>query len=695
MTLSRRLTAIWLMITVVMALAMTTYAAEYTTYDAIQLRDESSAKTSEYNTVNLTLGNSDILSDVPAILYTVEIAGSEETRTLVPLRVISESLGASVTWRGEDKSISIDYGELNIQLTIDRGTALVNGQEVDMPSGVPPKLMTYQDTTRTFVPLRFVSEMLGTTVSWDGATRTVRINRAKQYIKSIDYSNALSRQKIAIHTSGQVDTSTYYLSAVREGENSQLVIDVPNVEFALLGEVQNGGADGYFLEIADKGIESLKGVALNDDNNTVRFIVQMTEARGYEVENAATGITINFVNNVYKLSKKRDLKHVGLEIATVEKPEYEVSHWKDKYIVDIFGARMNVAKDVAKRIDMNDVGVTAVSFSQLDARPIYGDDRLVARVVLTLAEGVDFTDVALQALGNDLFVYVDNSDRQYIDYERIDNSTSRLTFKDWPGECQYSYNKADNGLEIIVPQGFGNFDQLAFSPNDAMVRTIEYIEGKVDNVLFVKLESGVEYEWAAGDDQALLFSNPHVKRDDSAPKIIVIDAGHGGNDPGAVVKDEDLYEKTIVFNGALQLREKLKNYGYRIYMTRDHDVYVDLYARTELANQIGADAFISIHANAAESDAAEGIETLYVEDERNSVDLADAVQKGMVEATGAKDRGVVNRPELVVIRETKMPAVLVEIGFMTNSQEREQLLDDRYINILTSGIVDGLVNYFK
>ncbi len=696
MTLSRRVAGIWLLSILLLAMVMTAYAAEYAIADTIRLRDESSAQTKDYTTVNLTLGNSDILSDVPAFLYTVDLKGKRETRTLVPLRVISESLGANVAWRGEDKSIIIDYEELNIQLTIDRGTALINGQEIEMPSGVPPKLMTYEDTTRTFVPLRFVSEMLGTTVSWDGATRTVRIDRAKQYIKSIDYSNELMRQKIEIHTSGQVDMSTYYLSAVRTGENSQLVIDVPNVDFALLEEGQTVDNKSYFLEIDDKGIESLKGIALNDDKNTVRFIVQMTEPRGYEVNSDARGITLSFVNNIYKLAKKRNLEGVGLEIMGVEKPDYKLSHWKDKYIIDIFGARMNVAKDAAQNIDMTDAGILAVSFSQLDARPIYGDDRLVARVVLTLAEDVDFERVDVEQTGNNLFVYVDDSNRQYIDYQRVDQSTSRLVLSDWPKDCEYDYDEVENVVEITVPHGFGNFDKMDFRPNDAIVRAINHVEGDKTDKLYVELESGVVYSLEKDIAATrLIFENPHVKSGTSGRKVIVIDAGHGGKDPGAIIKEEELYEKTIVFNSALQLREKLKNYGYRVYMTRDHDVYVDLYGRTELANQIGADAFISIHANAAESLSAEGVETLYVEDERGSKAFANAVQKGMVKATNAKNRGIVNRPELVVIRETEMPAVLVEIGFMTNLEEREKLLDDRYINSLTSGIADGVVNYFK
>ncbi len=696
MNLSRRVTAIWLTVMVVMTLAMTTYAAEYTTSDTIQLRDETTAQTKDYKTVNVTLGNSDILSDVPAILYTVTVNGKRETRTLVPLRVISESLGANVAWRGEDKSIIIDYAELNIQLTIDGEMALVNGQAVEMPSGVPPKLMTFEDTTRTFVPLRFVSEMLGTTVSWDGATRTVRIDRAKQHIKAIEYSNELMRQKIEINTGGQVDLTTYYLSAVREGENSQLVIDVPNVDFALLDEAQNGDENSYLLEIDDKGIESLKGVALNDDNSTVRFIVQMTEQRGYEVNSDARGITISFVNNIYKLAKKRDLQRVGLEIMSVEKPEYKLSHWKDKYIIDIFGARMNVAKDAAQSIDMTDAGVVAVSFSQLDAQPIYGDDRLAARVVLTLAEGVDFDRVNVEQNGNNLFVYVDDRNRQYIDYQRVDKSTSHLILNDWPEDCECNYDEAENAVEITVPHGFGNFDKLDFRPNDAIVRAINHVEGDAYDKLYVELESGVVY--SLEKDVAatrLIFENPHVKSGTSDRKVIVIDAGHGGKDPGAIIKEENLFEKTIVFNCALQLREKLKNYGYRVYMTRDHDVYVDLYGRTELANQIGADAFISIHANAAEAPAAEGVETFYADDGRDSKSFAKCVQRGMVEATNAKDRGIVDRPELVVIRETEMPAVLVEIGFMTNLEEREKLLDDRYLNSLASGIADGVVNYFK
>jgi N-acetylmuramoyl-L-alanine amidase len=188
-------------------------------------------------------------------------------------------------------------------------------------------------------------------------------------------------------------------------------------------------------------------------------------------------------------------------------------------------------------------------------------------------------------------------------------------------------------------------------------------------------------------------------------KIIVIDAGHGGSDPGFPSKySKSIVEKEINLNIAKKLKENLEK-KYKVHMVRTQDIKIDNYNRAKKANELKADIFISIHANSFEDPTVEGIEIFYdLEDEKvleygnqkqkDSKFLADFVLNSMVEESGANKRGVKKNHRIIVTRETDMPAILIETGFMSNGNEFAKLNTDLYQQKLVDGIEKGLENYF-
>ena len=174
---------------------------------------------------------------------------------------------------------------------------------------------------------------------------------------------------------------------------------------------------------------------------------------------------------------------------------------------------------------------------------------------------------------------------------------------------------------------------------------------------------------------------------------IVVDAGHGDHDPGA--SNGKLLEKDINLDVALYLEKQLKSAGANVVMTRRDDSFLELRERSNIANNLNADAFISVHTNAA-SEAAHGIET-YWYDKYSSAEskaLAESIQKRLIEVTEANNRGVKNQ-SFSVIRESKMASVLVEVGFLTNNEEYKLLLTQEYREELAEGIYQGVVDYYK
>lgn len=214
---------------------------------------------------------------------------------------------------------------------------------------------------------------------------------------------------------------------------------------------------------------------------------------------------------------------------------------------------------------------------------------------------------------------------------------------------------------------------------------------------------------------------------------VVVDAGHGGKDPGAI-GPTGLKEKTITLKLARIVAKKLKKrLGCRIYLTRNSDKYVGLTQRTAIANSKKADIFISIHANAAKSRRLKGIETYFLnfalDDDamrvaarenatsrkrigelknilndimkntkvNESSHLAKEIQNALVKNMRGKygtitDLGVKQAPFFVLIG-ARMPSVLVEVSFISNPVEERRLKSDRYLDRLADGIVNGVIAY--
>ena len=167
---------------------------------------------------------------------------------------------------------------------------------------------------------------------------------------------------------------------------------------------------------------------------------------------------------------------------------------------------------------------------------------------------------------------------------------------------------------------------------------------------------------------------------------ICIDPGHGGDQPGAAYGGR--LEKDAALQIALKLARKLKEIGYDVVLTRDDDAAVSLRKRCDISNAAGADVFLSIHMNASRSHEAHGAETWRWA--KSECKLAENVQRGLVAATGARDRGVKSTMSYYVLRHTHAVALVVECGFISHDNERESLFEDDYQEKIAAGIARGL-----
>lgn len=180
--------------------------------------------------------------------------------------------------------------------------------------------------------------------------------------------------------------------------------------------------------------------------------------------------------------------------------------------------------------------------------------------------------------------------------------------------------------------------------------------------------------------------------------MVYIDPGHGGRDPGAI-GPSGVQEKRVALRVAQKVYEGLFKVC-QVKLTREDDRALganesaDLEARVRMANSWPADLFISIHCNSAGSQAAHGTETFCYSPSGEGYRLANLIQSKLTKHTGLNDRGVATG-NFAVLRETKMPAVLVELGFISNPTEETLLNSEDFHNHCAKAIVEGVCNYLN
>lgn len=219
------------------------------------------------------------------------------------------------------------------------------------------------------------------------------------------------------------------------------------------------------------------------------------------------------------------------------------------------------------------------------------------------------------------------------------------------------------------------------------------------------------------DQKNTLFPILANHRITTPPKLyrIVIDAGHGGKDTGAISPYGRIYEKTITLKVTRILQKKLQALGYSVILTRSDDRYLPLEKRTQIANLKQADLFISIHANSTQNTTVQGVETFVFtplempstgrnlhksdffkrEGNRNqpwNTLVGFYLQKALVNASSSPDRGL-KHARFAVLRDSKMPAALIELGFLSNAIEVKKLNSLSYQTHLADGLLKGIMDY--
>ena len=234
------------------------------------------------------------------------------------------------------------------------------------------------------------------------------------------------------------------------------------------------------------------------------------------------------------------------------------------------------------------------------------------------------------------------------------------------------------GLKLTIPV-----------EQDALVSTYLGADGRSIKIK-VKEAKKKAPEQIVTPPSIILNPSNNTNKHSGDKKKVVIDAGHGGTDVGAT--SGGIYEKDITLDVAKRVEKLLKQKGYQVVMTRPDDTYVSLQDRVAISEQNDPDIFVSIHVNSSVRPEITGVETHYYHQE--SMALAQTVHSSFASAVQSPNRGLF-KSKFYVINHTTVPAILVEIGFISNSGERAQLIGEKRKQATAKSIADGVQNYFK
>jgi N-acetylmuramoyl-L-alanine amidase len=621
----------------------------------------------------------------------------ENGRTLVPLRAIFEAMGASVDWNETTRTVTARRGGTTVVLSIGSTSPTVNGKAWTLD--VPAKIVN----DRTLAPLRFVGEAFGGTVEWNEQTRVINITSTSVVVPAA-----------VLVTGGSVN--------LREAPSTDAAI----VDVAQVGEKMNVLAEknswyqvsrgGRNVWVAAWVVEPLTDAIAGDNNNTSNSsessgtsegsmtenpeVINENDINRHGDENAAVAkgsitISTRLANDGYRLvmktgeasdpqiTKSSDSKKITYKFENaVLKSTRDEAYF---YIGTGKNAKVTIS---AQTMDENTWVTIEMPLAYQYACTTEADG---CRQVFTITSQLTSVEDITLKNGNQIIVLRATSAMQYKDSFSDGKITLNLG-KTGQGFVENSYLFGGLVGRVSITEDSDNLLQVKVNTSSNMetYQVNRSVNGLKISIILVNKEK-VEEEPTPSDESP------------SKAVTIVLDPGHGGRDTGAISKDRTLNEKDVVLSIGLKTRDILEKAGYKVIMTRKDDTYVGLSERPAMANQAGADLFVSIHCDSVDSTEPHGTGTfyyapettpaLYAQEYQRSL-LADLLQKAMLDKCGRTDRSI-RQANYAVLRESNMPSALVETAFISNTEEAQLLASADFQTKAAQAIAEGIQKYIK
>ncbi len=277
-------------------------------------------------------------------------------------------------------------------------------------------------------------------------------------------------------------------------------------------------------------------------------------------------------------------------------------------------------------------------------------------------------------------------------YFALENTTLTQGDKDLEKLYQAQYDKTSRDYTVTFPTEQTDLGEGVLNINDSYLRSFEVRTNSEDGTTSLIFKGKSKISYLIYTRSSGITAITLIKPAANSKKLVVIDPGHGGTAIGTAYGE--LTEKELNLDISKRLNALLKEKGLATYMTRSEDCNVDNYERAYIADMLNAKLYLSIHINGMNNKSIDGTMTLYYPSKKSGFtgwEFADIIQKNLVSTLKTTDKGLRSRPDLIVLRETTMPAAIAEIAFITNSSDRAKLQKETFRQSAAQALCDSVV----
>ncbi|MBP8819718.1 MAG: N-acetylmuramoyl-L-alanine amidase [Syntrophomonadaceae bacterium] len=584
----------------------------------------------------------------------------ENGRTLVPLRAIFETMGASVNWDNNTRTVTSVKNTTTVVLPIGSTRPTVNGQV--WPLEVPAKI----NNGRTLAPLRFVGEAFGGKVDWNSTTRTITM-------------------------SSPADTSSRANTVVIQGNQTNLRSG-PATTYDIIDSANEGDKlpilaerDGWYQVNRGGRPAWVAGWVVNlawEENEPLPPEEPVEEPKPEpppKPEKPDPG--------VIWLSFSKDENGLEIRMESGAKLDAKIRESSSKVTYEFKECQIEGLNLIKQSLGSGEVKAKARN---------EGDNTVLE---INFPYNTQYHTASEEGGKREVFI-IPNAISS-VERKSLGSMGDRLVINTLtPAQC--SRTKSGDVIEIRLEgilkgkaQDEYKFDDSTLIKNVTFNETSGPTAGTIIRITTSELGKYMVGQSTDGSStNVLLVGKDQIKT--RRENLVVLDPGHGGRDTGA--RGKTLNEKEANLMIALRVGELLKNKGIDVEYTRTTDIYVELEERAAIANRLNAGLFVSIHNNASTDPSKQGTETYYYApvnndllflqlDERKS--LATNLHQQLAAKLKRPDRGV-KTANFSVLRNTTMPSALVECVFISNPDEEQMLQKDYFIQWTAEAIANGI-----
>lgn len=609
-------------------------------------------------------------------------------RILVSIFSIMILLGfitnANVSAENDSSIVKVSIDGKTMEL--DKINVNIDGEKVE--SDVPA--FAYKENT--LAPVRFIAEGLGAEVGWSNKERAAVIETSnKKIVLPIDSNKAIIDGK----------------EKTIPNEAMVKLVSMPSAKYARTMVPFRFIAEELGASVEwDKDTFTAFIKSNDQDLDTPEEPQEKPEVKPEPIEPEIKPEPEINLNKILSITAK---PKSGSKI-----PEIHIEAEKDISYKDVLSADKNtIIIDIKDAGLENEINVNSNNDSIKSIKANKLEDKKVVRITIDLKKG---TTYKINKQSKSLVVSFVN-DLQGIEKQTIDGKeaiviknaiASKINSFKLSNPSRVVVDLRNTNLnnvgssistDIIKELRLGQYTGNEYDPSEQVARVVLDISDNYENPKFVTQERGDDLIiFVEGNKKAPVAPpakpvTPPINNGNGNGKTVVIDAGHGGNDPGAVANG--LREKDLALDVSLKTRDKLQALGYKVLMSRTSDIYPSLSDRYNLANNNNADAFVSVHFNSASAPTATGIETLYSTKNSANKGFAQSIQGQLINQTGERDRGLKLRNNLAVLNGTRGPSSLVELGFINNPNDAKKINTQSYLERCATAIANGIHNFLS